>query len=159
MHSYLMHNLRNPSLGLEPHSSPLNVGSSIGGGSPRTELRRIGRAKMTWEEWVSLWAEEGEYHKGRVKVQGSSFLNVDELLYLDDSMVASSLEAFGEGQLKGFSVDRFAPEQQLKVFGRRKLTSFSPPSPPLPSSGIVNYDIPYEIFSFSLMFLNMHYVS
>lgn len=114
---------------------------------------------MTWEEWVSLWAEEGEYHKGRVKVQGSSFLNVDELLYLDDSMVASSLEAFGEGQLKGFSVDRFAPEQQLKVFGRRKLTSFSPPSPPLPSSGIVNYDIPYEIFSFSLMFLNMHYVS
>ncbi|KMT04842.1 hypothetical protein BVRB_7g170120 [Beta vulgaris subsp. vulgaris] len=136
MHSYLMHNLRNPSLGLEPHSSPLNVGSSIGGGSPRTELRRIGRAKMTWEEWVSLWAEEGEYHKGRVKVQGSSFLNVDELLYLDDSMVASSLEAFGEGQLKGFSVDRFAPEQQLKVFGRRKLTSFSPPSPPLPSSDL-----------------------
>ncbi|CAO2821074.1 unnamed protein product [Amaranthus hypochondriacus] len=124
-----MHNTnnpRNPLVGFEPHSSlPLSNTS----GSPRMELRRIGRMRMAWEEWVSLWAEEGEYHRGRVKVQGSNLLNADELIYFDESMVASSLEAYEDGPLKGFSVERFVPGQQLKVFGRRKLSSsthFSP---------------------------------
>ena len=89
--------------------------------------------RMAWEEWVSLWAEEGEYHKGRVKVQGSNLLNADELIYFDESMVASSLEAYEDGPLKGFSVERFVPGQQLKVFGRRKLSSSTHISP----SGII----------------------
>ncbi|KAL2920566.1 Mitosis inducer protein kinase cdr1 [Bienertia sinuspersici] len=133
MQSYLMHSPRtNPLLlGIDPHSSPNAPG--IASESPRVELRRIGRMRMTWEEWVSLWAEEGEYHRGRVKVQGINLLNADELIYFDDSMVASSLEAFEDGPLKGFTVDRFVSGQHLKVFGRRKLSSS--PSPPLQSSG------------------------
>lgn len=76
---------------------------------------------MTWEESVSLWAEEGEHHRGRVRLQaGSSFLNADELTFFDDTMVACTMEAFEDGPLKGFSVDRFVNGQQVKVFGRRK---------------------------------------
>ncbi|XP_056694269.1 uncharacterized protein [Spinacia oleracea] len=154
MQSYLMNNPRtNPLLGssLDPHpsSSPLNVGisptSTTSGGSPRVELRRIGRMRMTWEEWVTLWAEEGEYHnRGRVKIQGSSnLLNADhELFYFDDSMVASSLEAFEDGPLKGFSVDRFVPGQQLKVFGRRK----QPLSPPPSTSSAGEFQDPTEYY-------------
>ncbi|KAL3524210.1 hypothetical protein ACH5RR_017044 [Cinchona calisaya] len=89
------------------------------------ELRRIGKIRMIWEESVSLWAEEGEHHRGRVKLQGSSFLNADEITFLDESMVACTMESFEDGPLKGFSVDRFLPGQQVKVFGRRK--SFSVP--------------------------------
>ena len=89
------------------------------------ELRRIGKIRMTWEESVSLWAEEGEHHRGRVKLQGSSFLNADELTYLDDAMVACTMEAFEEGPLRGFSVDRFVSGQQVKVFGRKKPFSVS----------------------------------
>lgn len=100
--------------------------------SSKVELRRIGKVRMVWEESVSLWAEEGEHHRGRVKVKGCSFLNADELFFLDDSMVACTMEAFEEAAtntntntnsnnpLKGFSVDRFVCGQQVKVFGRRK---------------------------------------
>ncbi|GAB2261634.1 hypothetical protein Droror1_Dr00002631 [Drosera rotundifolia] len=91
--------------------------------SSSKDLRRIGRARMTWEESVSLWAEESEHHRGRVRVQGSSFLNADEIMFLNDSMVACSLEAFEDGVLKGFSVDRFVSGQQIKVFGRRSSSS------------------------------------
>lgn len=80
---------------------------------------------MTWEESVSLWAEEGEHQRGRIKLQGSSFLNADELTFFDDAMVACNMEAFEEGTLRGFSVDRFVPGQQVKVFGRRKSSSGS----------------------------------
>ena len=52
------------------------------------EIRRIGKIRMKWEEYVSLWVEEGEHHRGRLKLQGSSFLNADELTFFDDSMVA-----------------------------------------------------------------------
>jgi len=82
---------------------------------------------MIWEESVSLWAEEGEHHRGRVKLQGSNFLNAEELTFLDDSMVACTMEVFEDGPLKGFSVDRFVPGQQVKVFGRIK----SSPTPAL----------------------------
>ncbi|KAM7274106.1 hypothetical protein ACFE04_028770 [Oxalis oulophora] len=86
------------------------------------ELRRIGKVRMIWEESVSLWAEEGEHHHrgGRVKLEGSSFLNAQELTFFDESIVACTMESFENGPLKGFSVDRFIPGQQLKVFGRRK---------------------------------------
>ncbi|RDY04976.1 hypothetical protein CR513_11226, partial [Mucuna pruriens] len=84
------------------------------------ELRRIGKIRMTWEESVSLWAEEGEVHRGRVKLQSSSFLNADELTCFDDAMVPCPMEYFEDGPLKGFSVDRFVLGQQVKVFGRRK---------------------------------------
>ncbi|KAK4799845.1 hypothetical protein SAY86_025210 [Trapa natans] len=107
-------------LGYEPTSSTADAGGSslaLGG----KELHRIGRVRMTWEESVSLWAEEGEQHRGRIRIQGSmSFLNADELTFLDESMVACPMEAFEDGPLKGFSVDRFVPGQQVKVFGRRK---------------------------------------
>lgn len=93
------------------------------------ELGRIGKIRMIWEESVSLWAEEGEHCRGRLKLQGSNFLNADEITFLDDSMVASTMEAFEEGPLKGFSVDRFLPGQQLKVFGRRKSFSSAPVLP------------------------------
>ncbi|KAK2653711.1 hypothetical protein Ddye_013567 [Dipteronia dyeriana] len=93
--------------------------------SSSKELRRIGKIRMTWEESVSLWAEEGENQRGRVRLQGSSFLNADELTFFDDAMVACNMEAFEEGTLKGFSVDRFLPGQQVKVFGRRKSSSSS----------------------------------
>ena len=80
---------------------------------------------MTWEESVSLWAEEGEHHRGRVRLQGSSFLNADELAFFDDAVVACTMESFEDGPLKGFSVDRFVNGQQVKVFGRRKSSSAS----------------------------------
>lgn len=86
---------------------------------------------MTWEECVSLWAEEGEVHRGRVRVQASSFLNADELTYFDESMVPCLMESFEDGPLRGYSVDRFVSGQQVKVFGRRKSSSASSP----PSSG------------------------
>lgn len=108
------HGGRGSLLGFE---SSLDVGSK--------DLRRIGRIRMTWEESVSLWAEEGEHQRGRIKLQGSSFLNADELTFFDDAMVACNMEAFEEGTLRGFSVDRFVPGQQVKVFGRRKSSSGS----------------------------------
>ncbi|KAH1207039.1 hypothetical protein AAZV13_16G170500 [Glycine max] len=88
--------------------------------SSSKELRRIGKIRMSWEESVSLWAEEGEVHRGRVKLQSSSFLNADELTCFDDAMVPCPMEYFEDGPLKGFSVDRFVSGQQVKVFGRRK---------------------------------------
>lgn len=110
-------------LGFEPSS--LDVGSGPSASSALREMRRIGKIRMTWEESVSLWAEEGEHHRGRVRLQGSSFLNADELTFFDDSMVACTMEAFEDGALRGFSVDRFVPGQQVKVFGRRKSSSSS----------------------------------
>ena len=91
------------------------------------DLRRIGKIRLTWEESVNLWAEEGEVDYGRIRVSGSSFLNADELTYLDDSMVASTMESFEDGPLKGFSLDKFISGQHLKVFGRQKSTSSSAP--------------------------------
>lgn len=88
--------------------------------SSSKELRRIGKIRMTWEESVNLWAEDGEHHRGRVRVQDSNFLHADELTFFDDSIVACTMEAFEDGPLKDFSVDRFISGQQLKVFGRRK---------------------------------------
>jgi hypothetical protein len=96
------------------------VDAAAGSSSSTKELRRIGKVRMTWEESVSLWGEEGEHHRGRVRLQGSSFLNADELTFFDDSMVACTMEAFEDGALKGFSVDKFVSGQQIKVFGRRK---------------------------------------
>ena len=99
---------------------------SVDTGGPTSsskEVRRIGKIRMTWEESVSLWAEEGEHHRGRVRLQGLSFLNADELSFLDDSTVACTMEAFEDGPLKGFTVDRFISGQQVKVFGRRKSSS------------------------------------
>ncbi|KAJ9545775.1 hypothetical protein OSB04_025482 [Centaurea solstitialis] len=133
-----LHGVRGSLLGIE---GDIGGGGGVGGGQYETsststskELRRIGKVRMVWEELVSLWGEDGEHHRGRVKVQGTSFLNADELTFLDDSMVACTLESFEDGSspLKGFSVDRFVPGQQVKVFGRRK-SSFSAPHP----SGLV----------------------
>nr|KYP35580.1 hypothetical protein KK1_043380 [Cajanus cajan] len=112
-------------LGLE---SLLDVSGSSS--SSREPLRRMGKIRMTWEESVSLWAEEGEVHRGRVKLQSSSFLNADELTCFDDAMVPCPMEYFEDGPLKGFSVDRFVSGQQVKVFGRRKA------SPASASSGL-----------------------
>ncbi|GMH29542.1 hypothetical protein Nepgr_031385 [Nepenthes gracilis] len=117
-----LHNARGNLLGFE---SPLEIETPLSSSS--IEIRRIGRIRMTWEESVNLWAEEGEHHRGRVKLQGSSFLNADEITYFDDTMVASTMEAFEDGPLKGFSVDRFVSGQHIKVFGRRK----SPSAPPI----------------------------
>lgn len=115
----LFHGTRGTLLGFE---SPLDiVGSSSS--SLSKEFRRIGKIRMTWEESVSLWAEEGEHHRGRVRLQGSSFLNADELTFFDDSTVPCNMETFEDGPLKGFSVDRFVSGQQVKVFGRRKASS------------------------------------
>ncbi|MED6197882.1 hypothetical protein PIB30_061029 [Stylosanthes scabra] len=117
-------------LGLDPHHhNVLDIQSPSSSSSSR-ELRRIGKIRMTWEECVSLWAEEGEVHRGRVRVQASSFLNADELTYFDESMVPCPMESFEDGPLRGFSVDRFVSGQQVKVFGRRKPSSSasSPPS-------------------------------
>ncbi|KAF9614871.1 hypothetical protein IFM89_020968 [Coptis chinensis] len=91
----------------------------------RDAVRRIGRIRMTWEESLSLWAEEGEYQRGRLKLEGLSFLNADEVTFLDDTMAGCTMEAFEDGPLKGFSVDRFTCGQQVKVFGRRKPASTS----------------------------------
>ncbi|XP_050221343.1 uncharacterized protein LOC126671605 [Mercurialis annua] len=110
------HNNRGSLLGFE---TPMEV-TAAGASNSKDQIRRIGKIRMTWEESVSLWAEEGEHHRGRVKLEGSSFLNADVLTFFDDSMVACSLEAFEDGLLKGFSVDRFVSGQQVKVFGRRK---------------------------------------
>ncbi|XWS48366.1 hypothetical protein CRYUN_Cryun13aG0070100 [Craigia yunnanensis] len=102
----------------------LDVGVGLPSSSSK-ELRRIGKIRMTWEESVSLWAEEGEHHRGRVRLQGSSFLNADELTFFDDAVVACTMETFEEGPLKGFSVDRFVNGQQVKVFGKRKSSAAS----------------------------------
>ncbi|RVX08218.1 hypothetical protein CK203_017716 [Vitis vinifera] len=115
------HGTRGSQLGFE---SSLDIGGPSSSSSSK-ELRRIGKIRMTWEESVSLWAEEGEHHRGRVRLQGSSFLNADELTFLDDSTVACTIETFEDGPLKGFSVDRFISGQQVKVFGRRKSSSAS----------------------------------
>ncbi|RZB92130.1 uncharacterized protein LOC114368413 [Glycine soja] len=108
------HGSRGGLLGLD---SLLDVSGSS---SSSKELRRIGKIRMTWEESVTLWAEEGEVHRGRVKLQSSSLLNADELTCFDDAMVPCPMEYFEDGPLKGFSVDRFVSGQQVKVFGRRK---------------------------------------
>ncbi|XP_071713498.1 uncharacterized protein [Rutidosis leptorrhynchoides] len=123
------HGVRGSLLGID---SAMEVGEGVGQYETSsttttktfTDLRRIGKVRMVWEELVSLWAEEGEHHRGRIKVQGTSFLNADELTFLDDAMVACRLEAYEDvnSPLKGFSVDRFLPGQQVKVFGRRKST-------------------------------------
>ncbi|KAM7491696.1 hypothetical protein LguiA_034617 [Lonicera macranthoides] len=92
-------------LGFET-SSLLDVatggGAAVGPSSTtwKDQLRRIGKVRMVWEESVSLWGEEGEHHRGRVKLQGSSFLNADELTFLDNSMVACTMEAFEDGSLR-----------------------------------------------------------
>ncbi|KAL2334551.1 hypothetical protein Fmac_015764 [Flemingia macrophylla] len=118
-----------------------------GSSSSREPLRRIGKIRMTWEESVSLWAEEGEVHRGRVKLQSSSFLNADELTCFDDAMVPCPMEYFEDGPLKGFSVDRFVSGQQVKVFGRRKS------SPASASSAIATLDFrdPTEYYMESLL--------
>ncbi|XAR66186.1 Cyclin-dependent kinase [Bertholletia excelsa] len=115
-------------MGLLGFESTLDV-SGPSGATFWKEFRRIGKIRMVWEESVSLWAEEGEHHRGRVKLQGSSFLNADELTFLDDTMVACPMEVFEDGPLKGFSVDRFVSGQQVKVFGRKKQSSLAPAAP------------------------------
>lgn len=105
-------------LGFETSHNVASLPSSSS--SSRDQLRRIGKIKMIWEESVSLWAEEGEYHRGRVRLKGSNFLNAEELTFLDETMVASTMEAFEYGPLQGFSVDRFVCGQNVKVIGRNK---------------------------------------
>ncbi|XP_075106988.1 uncharacterized protein LOC107781956 [Nicotiana tabacum] len=119
----LLHGTRSGFLGYDTTTtSSLDIGGPSSSASSK-ELRRIGKIRMIWEESVSLWAEEGEHHRGRVKLQGTSFLNADEIAFLDDSTVACTMEAFEDGPMKGFSVDRFLSGVQLKVFGRRKSSS------------------------------------
>ncbi|WCJ36561.1 Protein kinase superfamily protein [Euphorbia peplus] len=119
------------------------------------EIRRIGKVRMTWEESVSLWGEEGEISNsraGRIRVLGSSFLNAEELTFFDESMVACTMESFEEGPLKGFSVDRFVSGQQVKVVGRRKSSAsgfierIQPPSsePSIRANSPVEYQDPSE---------------
>ncbi|RAL52209.1 hypothetical protein DM860_016058 [Cuscuta australis] len=114
-------------MGLEPPHPLLGCPSSA-------TMRRIGKIRMVWEESVSIWAdEEGEHHRGRVKlVPASTFLAADELAFMDDSMVASTVEFFEDGPLKGFSVDRFMSGQHLRVFGRRRPTLPPHPHPSVP---------------------------
>ncbi|KAL8199679.1 hypothetical protein R6Q57_013247 [Mikania cordata] len=121
------HGGRGNLLGIESSTMEVGGGGQYEGSSTTSsskEPRRIGKVRMVWEELVSLWAEDGEHHRGRVKVQGTSFLNADELTFLDDAMVACTLEVFEDANspLRGLSVDRFVPGQQIKVFGRRKST-------------------------------------
>ncbi|XVF12397.1 hypothetical protein REPUB_Repub08aG0114500 [Reevesia pubescens] len=116
------HGTRGSLLGFD---TTLDVGVGLPSSSSSKEVRRIGKIRMTWEEFLSLWAEKGERHRGRVRLQGSSFLNADELTFFDDAMVACTMEAFEDGPLKGFSVDRFVSGQQVKVFGRRKSSAAS----------------------------------
>ncbi|CAN6569334.1 unnamed protein product [Malus baccata var. baccata] len=114
------HGGRGTFLGFHHHDqSSIDFTTGLSSSSSK-ELRRIGKIRMTWEESVSLWAEEGEHHRGRVRLQGLSFLNADELTFFDDSMVACTMEAFEDGPFGGFSVDRFVSGQQVKVLGRRK---------------------------------------
>ncbi|KAJ0588734.1 putative protein kinase [Helianthus annuus] len=124
-----LHGVRGSLLGMESSSMEVEGGGQYDASSTSAlkELRRIGKVRMVWEELVSLWAEDGEHHRGRIKVQGTSFLNADELTYMDDAMVACTLEAFEDANspLRGFSVDRFLPGQQIKVFGRRMATHLS----------------------------------
>ncbi|KAK6936375.1 hypothetical protein RJ641_033405 [Dillenia turbinata] len=119
------HGSRASLLGFEP--SPFEAGVAGASVTNSRDLRRIGKIRMTWEESVSLWGEEGDHQRGRIRLQGSSFLNAEELTFFDDSMIACSMEAFEDGPLKGFSVDRFVSGQQVKVFGRRKSSSSNPP--------------------------------
>ncbi|KAG9140670.1 hypothetical protein Leryth_006871 [Lithospermum erythrorhizon] len=113
----------------------------IGGGRPSAlisspkDLHRIGKIRMIWEESVNLWAEEGEFQRGRIKHEGLSFLNADEIAFFDDSMVSCTMETFEDGPYKGFSVDRFVLGQQVKVIGRRK--SSSPLTPPTSGGSII----------------------
>ncbi|XP_022714859.1 uncharacterized protein LOC111274461 [Durio zibethinus] len=116
------HGTRGSLLGFD---TSLDVGVALPYSSSSKELRRIGKIRMTWEESVSLWAEEGEHHRGRVRLQGSSFLNADELTFFDDAVVACTMEAFEDGPLKGFTIDRFVNGQQVKVFGRRNSSAAS----------------------------------
>ncbi|KAK9724524.1 hypothetical protein RND81_05G079400 [Saponaria officinalis] len=131
----MRNNPRNPILlGFDSHHQhqhpQLDYGATP---STRVEMRRIGRMRMSWEESVSLWGEEGgDFHnininnRGRIKLHGgSSMFNADEIVYFDETMVASTLEFFEDGPLKGFSVDSFVPGQLLKVFGRKKSSSSS----------------------------------
>ncbi|KAF8379364.1 hypothetical protein HHK36_028798 [Tetracentron sinense] len=115
------HGNRGSLFGLE---SSLDVAAPSSSSSSK-EIRRIGKIRMTWEESVSIWAEEGEYQRGRVKLQGSSFLSADELTFLDEAMVACTMETFEDGPLRGFSVDKFVCGQQVKIFGRRTSSSTS----------------------------------
>ncbi|GMJ06569.1 hypothetical protein like AT5G51800 [Hibiscus trionum] len=129
---------------LVPTTSLLGFDVGVGyhsSSSSSKELRRIGKIRMTWEESVNLWAEDGEFHRGRVRVQGSTFLNSDELAFFDDSMVACTMEAMEDGPLKGFSVDRFLTGQQVKVFGRRKASASS-------SSGFIERAQPSSVEPF-----------
>ncbi|CAH2070318.1 unnamed protein product [Thlaspi arvense] len=112
------------------------IPSSSSSSSSLKDLRRVGKIRLTWEESVNLWAEEGEVDYGRIRVSGSSFLNADELTYLDDSMVACTMESFEDGPLKGFSLDKFISGQHLKVFGRQKSASSSAPSPSVSMTGL-----------------------
>ncbi|GAB4826019.1 hypothetical protein Ancab_008887 [Ancistrocladus abbreviatus] len=142
-----LHTTRGTLLGFD---SPIETAVPSSSSSSLKELRRIGRIRMTWEESVSLWAEEGEHHRGRVKLHGSSFLNADEITYFDDSMVACTLEAFEDGPLKAFSVDRFVSGQQIKVFGRRK--SFSSAAPSVSATSPCEFPDPTEYYVGCLRF-------
>ncbi|KAH9307517.1 hypothetical protein KI387_035428, partial [Taxus chinensis] len=83
-------------------------------------LQRIGKVKIMWEETAHIWAEEGEYQQGRLKVDQLNFLNANELSFFDETWTGSTIEAFEGGPLKGFSTDVFIPGQQIRVFGRHK---------------------------------------
>ncbi|GLJ23976.1 hypothetical protein SUGI_0455860 [Cryptomeria japonica] len=86
-------------------------------------LQRIGKVKIIWEETTHIWAEEGEYQQGRLKVDQLNFLNANELTFFDETWTGSTVEAFEGGPLKGYSTDLFIPGQQIKVFGRRRAGS------------------------------------
>lgn len=107
---------------------------------------------MVWEESVSLWGEEGsdQQRGGRIRVDGCSFLNAEELTFFDESMVACTMESYDDGPLKGFSVDRFVPGQQIKVFGRRKSPSATATSFYTSTGSHHNYII---LFSFPLFLI------
>ncbi|RZC57586.1 hypothetical protein C5167_004888 [Papaver somniferum] len=123
--------------------------------STSREFRRIGRIRMTWEESVNLWEEEqeGDHHHqqqrggggvtaGRVKLQGLGFLNANELTFFDETMAGCTMEAYQDGPLKGFSIDRFICGQQVKVFGRRSNSSSNP------SSGCYKVTFKFLTFNF-----------